>query len=172
MNDYKDSLSNLSKLPKKKLNSYIRKQAVSNTKKNLISNGKNVKDMPWDQIKELVAAEEKSIVSDMKSKGLLASAGMMALNFLNPLSIAKSFIFDESEDELNEDEFDLADNEEDDTSDAEETNIAEVSDEGNSQGNESSQTVVASKRTTKTFASVTEETIIAAVDKTKDGGTV
>ena len=54
MNDYKDSLNNLSKLPKKKLNSYIRKQAVSNTKKNLISNGKNVKDMPWDQIKELI----------------------------------------------------------------------------------------------------------------------
>ena len=40
---------------------------------------------------------------------------------------------------------------------------SEVSDEGNSQSNESSQKVVASKRTTKTFASVTDATSIFAI---------
>ena len=127
--------------------------------------------MPWDEIKELVAAEEKSIISDMKSKGLLASAGMLALNFLNPIAIAKSFMFDEEESDLDEDEFDLVDSEEGDIDDTEEANITEVSDEANPQNNETSQTVVASKKTTNTFSSITEETIVAAVDRTKDSGT-
>ena len=114
MTDYKDNLKDISKLPGKQLKKYVRKKAVSITKEKLIKSGKDVKDMSWEEIQELVAAEEKTVMSEMKSKGLIATAGLLALSLLNPITLAKSLIFegdDDFDDEEFDDNFDLADDE-------------------------------------------------------------
>ena len=109
MTDYIDNLKDLSKLPAKQLKKYVRKKAVSITKEKLIKSGKDVKEMAWEEIQELVAAEEKTVMSEMKSKGLIATASLLALNLLNPITLAKSLIL-EGDDDF-DDDLDLADDE-------------------------------------------------------------
>ena len=90
-------IEDLLKLPTDKFKKHVRKNAISNVKENTIAAGKDINSLSKDEIKELIADEEKNIISNMKSKGLIASAGAMALNLLNPISIAKNFFFDEED---------------------------------------------------------------------------
>ena len=90
-------IEDLINLPVDKFKKHVRKNAISNVKANIIATGKDINSLSKDEIKELIADEEKNIVSTMKSKGLIISAGAMALNLLNPISIAKNFFFDEED---------------------------------------------------------------------------
>ena len=97
-------IEDLLKLPTDKFKKHVRKNAISNVKENTIAAGKDINSLSKDEIKELIADEEKNIISTMKSKGLIISAGAMALNLLNPISIAKNFFFDEED--LDDDDLD------------------------------------------------------------------
>ncbi len=97
-------IENLLKLPTDKFKKHVRKNAISNVKENTIAAGKDINSLSKDEIRELIADEEKSIISNMKSKGLIASAGAMALNLLNPVSIAKSLFLDDED--LDDDDLD------------------------------------------------------------------
>ena len=90
-------IEDLINLPVDKFKKHVRKNAISNVKANIIATGKDINSLSKDEIKELIADEEKNIISTMKSKGLIISAGAMALNLLNPISIAKNFFFDEED---------------------------------------------------------------------------
>ena len=63
MPDYLNNLKDLSKLPSKQVKKYIRKKAISNTKKNLTDNGKDIKEIPWEEIKELTAGQRTVLQS-------------------------------------------------------------------------------------------------------------
>ena len=97
-------IEDLLKLPTDKFKKHIRKNAISNVKENTIAAGKDINSLSKDEIKELIADEEKNIISNMKSKGLIASAGAMALNLLNPISIAKNLFLDDED--LDDDDLD------------------------------------------------------------------
>ena len=97
-------IEDLLKLPTDKFKKHVRKNAISNIKENTIAAGKNINSLSKDEIKELIADEEKNIISNMKSKGLIASAGAMALNLLNPISIAKNLFLDDED--LDDDDLD------------------------------------------------------------------
>ena len=97
-------IEDLINLPADKFKKYVRKNAISNVKANIIAAGKDINSLSKNEIKELIADEEKNIISTMKSKGLIISAGTMALNLLNPISIAKNFFFDEED--LDDDDLD------------------------------------------------------------------
>ena len=90
-------IEDLLKLPTDKFKKHVRKNAISNVKENTIAAGKDINSLSKDEIKELIADEEKNIISNMKSKGLIASAGAMALNLLNPISIAKNLFLDDED---------------------------------------------------------------------------
>ena len=97
-------IEDLLKLPTDKFKKHVRKNAISNVKENTIAAGKDINSLSKDEIKELIADEEKNIISSMKSKGLIASAGAMALNLLNPISIAKNLFLDDED--LDDDDLD------------------------------------------------------------------
>ena len=97
-------IEDLLKLPTDKFKKYVRKNAISNIKENTIAAGKDINSLSKDEIKELIADEEKNIISNMKSKGLIASAGAMALNLFNPISIAKNLFLDDED--LDDDDLD------------------------------------------------------------------
>ena len=97
-------IEDLLKLPTDKFKKHVRKNAISNVIENTIAAGKDINSLSKDEIKELIADEEKNIISNMKSKGLIASAGAMALNLLNPISIAKNLFFDDED--LDDDDLD------------------------------------------------------------------
>jgi len=97
-------IEDLLKLPTDKFKKHVRKNAISNVKENTIAAGKDINSLSKDEIKELIADEEKNIISTMKSKGLIASAGAMALNLLNPISIAKNLFLDDED--LDDDDLD------------------------------------------------------------------
>ena len=97
-------IEDLINLPADKFKKHVRKNAISNVKANIIAAGKDINSLSKNEIKKLIADEEKNIISTMKSKGLIISAGAMALNLLNPISIAKNFFFDEED--LDDDDLD------------------------------------------------------------------
>ena len=97
-------IEDLINLPVDKFKKHVRKNAISNVKANIIAAGKDINSLSKDEIKELIADEEKNIISSMKSKGLIASAGAMALNLLNPISIAKNLFLDDED--LDDDDLD------------------------------------------------------------------
>ena len=97
-------IEDLINLPVDKFKKHVRKNAISNVKANIIAAGKDINSLSKDEIKELIADEEKNIISNMKSKGLIASAGAMALNLLNPISIAKNLFLDDED--LDDDDLD------------------------------------------------------------------
>ena len=97
-------IEDLLKLPTDKFKKHVRKNAISNVKENTIAAGKDINSLSKDEIKELIADEEKNIISTMKSKGLIASAGAMAINLLNPISIAKNLFLDDED--LDDDDLD------------------------------------------------------------------
>ena len=114
MSNYRNELKELSNLPAKQLKKYIRKKAVSKTRERLTKNGKEIKDLSWEELQELVADEEKSVVSELKSKGLIATSAVLALNLLNPVSIIKGLFFDDDDlDEFDEEETDQSNQEND-----------------------------------------------------------
>ena len=97
-------IEDLINLPVDKFKKHVRKNAISNVKANIIAAGKDINSLSKNEIKELIADEEKNIISNMKSKGLIASAGAMALNLLNPISIAKNLFLDDED--LDDDDLD------------------------------------------------------------------
>lgn len=90
-------IEDLINLPADKFKKHVRKNAISNVKANIIAAGKDINSLSKNEIKELIADEEKNIISNMKSRGLIASAGAMALNLLNPISIAKNLFLDDED---------------------------------------------------------------------------
>ena len=164
MSDYLDNLKDLSKLPSKQLKKYIRKEAISNTKKNLIDHGKDLKEIPWEELQELVAAEEKKVISHMKSKGLIATTGILALNLLNPISIAKNLFFDTDED-FDDDELDEEINQAETNTDDQELTEAEEAHLEENADSSSKEARIAGTRKTTTIINTSEETLIADINQ-------
>ncbi len=60
----------------------IREAAISRTKAKIALQGKVLKDFTDDQVRDIVAEEERDLTSDLKTKGLLALAAALGFGII------------------------------------------------------------------------------------------